>query len=108
MDLHSKYPGLSDLRARAKRRIPKFVWEYLDSATGREILELLDRSAVTFQTVLTKADKVKTSDLNAVLTQVRGALAKRVHREQQLRRALELRRGTYTARPTLPLLPKAN
>ena len=36
MDLHSTYPAISDLRARAQRRIPKFVWEYLDSATGTE------------------------------------------------------------------------
>lgn len=36
MDLHSTYPAISDLRARARRRMPKFVWEYLDSATGNE------------------------------------------------------------------------
>lgn len=36
MDLHAKYPAISDLNARAKRRIPHFVWEYLDSATGDE------------------------------------------------------------------------
>jgi L-lactate dehydrogenase (cytochrome) len=36
MDLHSTYPALSDLRARAKRRLPHFVWEYLDSGTGEE------------------------------------------------------------------------
>ena len=36
MDLDTRYPALSDLRARAKRRIPHFVFEYLDSATGRE------------------------------------------------------------------------
>ena len=36
MDLHSRYPGLCDLKARARRRIPHFVWEYLDSGTGRE------------------------------------------------------------------------
>lgn len=36
MDLHSKYPGLSDLRSGAKKRIPSFVWEYLDSGTGDE------------------------------------------------------------------------
>ncbi len=41
-----------------------------------EILSLLDSSAVTFQCVLTKADKVKTKDRDSVLTQVRGALAK--------------------------------
>ncbi len=36
MDLHARYPALSDLRRRAQKRIPKFVWEYLDSATGEE------------------------------------------------------------------------
>lgn len=41
-----------------------------------EILKLLDRSAVTFQAVLTKADKVKTADHDKVLAQVRAALQK--------------------------------
>jgi GTP-binding protein len=41
-----------------------------------EILKLLDRSAVTFQVVLTKADKVKLSDREAIFTQVRAALQK--------------------------------
>ncbi|MEQ9242510.1 ribosome biogenesis GTP-binding protein YihA/YsxC [Roseovarius indicus] len=41
-----------------------------------EILSLLDSAAVTFQCVLTKADKVKAKDREAVLTQVRGKLAK--------------------------------
>lgn len=36
MDLHAKYPAISDLRRAARRRIPHFVWEYLDSATGDE------------------------------------------------------------------------
>ncbi|WP_299670712.1 alpha-hydroxy acid oxidase [uncultured Roseobacter sp.] len=36
MDLHSRYPALSDLRDKARRRLPRFVWEYLDSATGEE------------------------------------------------------------------------
>ena len=42
----------------------------------QEILDLLDRSAVTFQTVLTKADKVKEKDRAKVLAQVRAALSK--------------------------------
>jgi len=41
-----------------------------------EILSLLDSSAVTFQVVLTKADKVKDKDRDDVLAQVRNALAK--------------------------------
>lgn len=41
-----------------------------------EIMTLLDRAAVTFQVVMTKADKVKTVDHDAVLDQVRAALAK--------------------------------
>jgi len=41
-----------------------------------EIMALLDSSAVTFQCVLTKADKVKGKDRDKVLAQVRGALAR--------------------------------
>ena len=40
----------------------------------QDILKLLDTSAVTFQVVLTKADKVKAKDRDAVLEQVRAAL----------------------------------
>lgn len=36
MDFHAKYPAISDLRHAARKRIPHFVWEYLDSATGQE------------------------------------------------------------------------
>ena len=45
-------------------------------AVDEEILTLLDRSAVTFQVVMTKADKVKAADREKVLTQVRAALQK--------------------------------
>ncbi|MGB3245648.1 MAG: ribosome biogenesis GTP-binding protein YihA/YsxC [Sulfitobacter sp.] len=41
-----------------------------------EILSLLDSAAVTFQAVLTKADKVKEKEREKVLEQVRAALAK--------------------------------
>ncbi len=41
-----------------------------------EIMKLLDSSAVTFQVVLTKADKVKAKDREKVLDQVRAALSK--------------------------------
>ena len=41
-----------------------------------EILSLLDSSAVTFQVVVTKADKVKEKDREEVLEQIKGALAK--------------------------------
>ncbi|MEL6167450.1 MAG: ribosome biogenesis GTP-binding protein YihA/YsxC [Pseudomonadota bacterium] len=40
-----------------------------------EILRLLDSSAVPFQVVLTKIDKLKTGALDKVLDQVRGVLA---------------------------------
>jgi len=45
-------------------------------AVDEEILTLLDRSAVTFQVVMTKADKVKAADREKVLAQVRAALQK--------------------------------
>ncbi|MCI2394412.1 ribosome biogenesis GTP-binding protein YihA/YsxC [Aliiroseovarius sediminis] len=41
-----------------------------------EIMSLLDKSAVTFQAVLTKADKVKEKDREKMFAQVRGALSK--------------------------------
>ncbi|RYH08969.1 ribosome biogenesis GTP-binding protein YihA/YsxC [Tropicimonas sp. IMCC6043] len=43
-------------------------------AVDEEILTLLDTSAVPFQVVLTKADKVKAKEREAVLSQVRKAL----------------------------------
>jgi GTP-binding protein len=44
-------------------------------AVDEEILTLLDRSAVTFQAVLTKADKVSRAEREATIVQVRSALA---------------------------------
>ena len=41
-----------------------------------EIMSLLDSSAVTFQVVLTKADKVKEAERAKILTQVKDALSK--------------------------------
>ncbi|MDX5401735.1 MAG: ribosome biogenesis GTP-binding protein YihA/YsxC [Rhodobacterales bacterium] len=41
-----------------------------------EILSLMDSSALTFQVVLTKTDKIKVSEREAVLNQVRAALVK--------------------------------
>jgi len=45
-------------------------------AVDQEIMVLLDRSAVAFQVVLTKTDKISQNALETVLEQVRGALAK--------------------------------
>jgi GTP-binding protein len=42
----------------------------------QEIMELLDRAAVTFQVVMTKIDKIKPHELEKVLDQVRDALSK--------------------------------
>ena len=44
MSLHARYPALSDLRDRARRRIPRFVWEYLDSGTGVEATKARNRT----------------------------------------------------------------
>jgi GTP-binding protein len=45
-------------------------------SVDEEIMGLLDKSAVTFQVVMTKIDKIKAVELDAVLIQVRGALQK--------------------------------
>ena len=45
-------------------------------AVDEEIMSLLDRSAVTFQVVMTKVDKLKKGALNQSLEKTRAALAK--------------------------------
>ncbi|NVO54561.1 alpha-hydroxy-acid oxidizing protein [Rhodobacteraceae bacterium B1Z28] len=46
MDLHSVYPGIPDLKRRAQRRLPHFVWEYVDSGTGTETALRRNRDAL--------------------------------------------------------------
>ncbi|MDJ0826732.1 MAG: alpha-hydroxy acid oxidase [Rhodobacter sp.] len=46
MELDQSYPAISDLAARARRRVPRFVWDYLDSATGAEATKARNRSAL--------------------------------------------------------------
>jgi GTP-binding protein len=45
-------------------------------SVDEDILKLLDRSAVTFQAVLTKVDKINRTERAAVIEQVKGALGK--------------------------------
>lgn len=45
-------------------------------SVDEEIMALLDRSAVTFQVVMTKADKVKEADRAKTLAQTRSAISK--------------------------------
>ena len=47
-------------------------------SVDEEILKLMDRSAVTFQVVLTKLDKINRTEREAVIAQVQGALGKHV------------------------------
>lgn len=44
MNLHARYPALLDLRTRAQARVPRFVWEYLDSGTGVEATKARNRA----------------------------------------------------------------
>ncbi len=46
MNLHARFPDLSDLRRRAKQRMPHFVWEFLDSGTGAERTKARNRHAL--------------------------------------------------------------
>ena len=46
MNLDSRFPGVDDLKWRAQARLPKFVWEYLDSGTGREATKARNRKAL--------------------------------------------------------------
>ena len=46
MDLDLSHPSIEDLRLAARKRIPKFAFEYLDSATGRELGLKVNRDAL--------------------------------------------------------------
>ena len=46
MDLHARYPALADLRRKAQKRIPHFVWEFLNSGTGDERTLARNRTAL--------------------------------------------------------------
>ena len=46
MNMDQTFPAIADLKARAQRRIPHFVWEYLDSATGSEATPRRNRAAL--------------------------------------------------------------
>ncbi len=46
MTLDQTYLDLSDFKRRARARLPKFVWEYLDSGTGQEQTKALNRHAL--------------------------------------------------------------
>ena len=46
MDLDRTHPAIADLAARARRRVPRFVWDYLDSATGTEATARRNRAAL--------------------------------------------------------------
>ena len=47
---HARFPAISDLKSRARKRIPHFVWEYLDSGTGGE--NTLTRNHAKFNDIL--------------------------------------------------------
>lgn len=46
MTLDFRYPTLNDLRDRARRRMPHFAWEYLDSGTGTDAAMHRSRAAL--------------------------------------------------------------
>ncbi|MBC6441879.1 MAG: alpha-hydroxy-acid oxidizing protein [Rhodobacteraceae bacterium] len=46
MDLDFTYPEVEDLRRRARRKMPLFAFDYLDSGTGRELGVVRNRTAL--------------------------------------------------------------
>ena len=42
-----KYPAIIDLKHKAKKRMPRVAWEYLDSGTGNE--NLVSRNTEDFK-----------------------------------------------------------
>lgn len=41
-----RYPALTDLKSACRKRVPHFVWEYVDSATGTESVKGRNRAAL--------------------------------------------------------------
>ncbi|MDB4080488.1 alpha-hydroxy-acid oxidizing protein [Amylibacter sp.] len=61
MNIDDIYPSLSDLKKRAKSRLPFFAWEYLDSATGVEDQKNRNReelNKILFETRILKGEYV--------------------------------------------------
>jgi len=56
-DIQQRFPAVSDLKARAKRRLPHFSWEYLDSGTGTEHCLSRNESALQEITLLPRLMK---------------------------------------------------
>ncbi|MDJ1008044.1 MAG: alpha-hydroxy acid oxidase [Paracoccaceae bacterium] len=46
MTLDMTHPSIADLARRARRRVPRFVWEYLDSGTGADTATAANRAAL--------------------------------------------------------------
>ena len=46
MELDLSHPSIEDLRRKEQKRIPRFAFEYLDSATGRELGAKVNRDAL--------------------------------------------------------------
>lgn len=46
----TRYPAVADLRLKARRRMPHFAWEYLDSGTGAE--DCVARNEAAFRKVI--------------------------------------------------------
>ena len=46
MELDLSHPSIEDLRRKAQKRIPRFAFEYLDRATGRELGAKVNRDAL--------------------------------------------------------------
>jgi len=63
-------------RAKLRRAFVLIDSRHGIKAVDEEIMSLLDSAAVTFQCVLTKADKLKSKELDKVLAQVREKLSK--------------------------------
>jgi len=52
MTLDLTHPAHRDLKTRAKRRVPAFVWDYLDSATGEERTKSRNEAALDAVTLM--------------------------------------------------------
>ncbi|MFT4522576.1 MAG: L-lactate dehydrogenase (cytochrome) [Bacteroidia bacterium] len=69
-NFNSKYPSIEDLRAKAKRRIPKFAFEYLDGGCNEDVN--LHRNTSEIQEITLRPEYLKSFISSSLKTSILG------------------------------------
>ena len=76
-----KYPRLTDLERKARRRIPHFIFEYLDAGTGRDFAKDANEAAYRELNLTPQFLRGRIFSAHSLELQVRGSLLLRLLRK---------------------------